>query len=368
MFPRLPPQVTPPNRNILLSKVSTDSATPQPSNSPFSPLSFFNFRQSMSPSAPSGMTLIPRAPIVHFFVCDYGNAKVHALTDEFIQILISNGIKVYTEKYLTHQPGFRVQAESLNTKADFFIQIHSKTAAPGHVRLYENGKPKKMTKEEAVSTIWSNWRCKNGALSSEEVDLLSKEKLVYLLKEYANIEPQNLDISSLQIQSRDAIERGICVRNLTEKMREIELNLRDSRTRLISTKLMSFAWSKEPGAQISRIIQSQPMHGLSQPLKDVLISIVDTTLRKVKAIIDLLDRHYISTPPTKSQAIEDPSFLTSQNFTADSNDQDISTGISRWSMMVESVDEDRFGSVNIASYGDGSHPEEVIQVFMLDEY
>jgi hypothetical protein len=92
---------------------------------------------------------------VHFFVSDHGNAKVKVLCDQFIDALTSNGISVYAERYLTHQPGYQVRVAALNSLADFFLQIHSKTTGPGHVRLYVADQSKQMTMDEAVATVWS---------------------------------------------------------------------------------------------------------------------------------------------------------------------------------------------------------------------
>ncbi|OHT03274.1 hypothetical protein TRFO_29364 [Tritrichomonas foetus] len=376
MFTRIAPQVTRPNHSLIFVKPQnpSDSLTPQPQNLPFSPLSFFQQTSKFSPILPTisgSMTsptsaMSPRAPIVHFFVGDYGNAKVKTLTDQFVQILTDNGIDVYVEKYSTHQPGYQVRAASLSTLADFFYQIHSKTAGPGHVRLYEGGQPKRMTTEEAVATIWSNWRSKCGSLSSEEVDLLSKEKLIFLLKEFANIEPQNFDIASMQIQARDAIERGICVRPIADKLHSFESMLHDGRTKILTTKTMCSDWNKDKGQVLTKISPSQQVKGLSQPLKDVLVCVIEQTMKKVRAIIDILDKHYT---PNTSHAFIEKSTMPFRMPTSEGSENKTGDG-SSWKIMVESADEDRVGSVRIASYGDGYQSSEAIStpVIMLDDY
>lgn len=137
-------------------------------------------------------------PVVHFFVSDHDNSKVKVLTEQFVNALLDNGINVFIEQYSTHQPGFQVRTASLLTHADFFFQIYSKTAGSGHARLFESGQPNRMTVEEAIVEIWSTWRFKNAALSPKEVNLLSNEKIICLLNEYASIEPPNMDITSIQ--------------------------------------------------------------------------------------------------------------------------------------------------------------------------
>ena len=171
-----PPVVVRPSRQGMI-RVETNANAGSPNQDYTSPLANFHlaFSKSLSKESPNPNALQPRAPLVHFFVCDHGNAKVKSFSDNFIELLISNGIKVYPELYLTHQPGYKVRAASCITTADFFFQIHSKTAGPGHVRLYYDGQPQRMTIQEAVTHIWSTWRMKCGALTKDEVDSLSHE-------------------------------------------------------------------------------------------------------------------------------------------------------------------------------------------------
>lgn len=360
---RLPPRAIRPPPSIHGPKGS-EALTPQPKGAPFSPLMFFQRNSQTSPSYNS-TSLIPRAPIVHFFVCDHGNAKVKALAEQFIKLLTDNGINVYVEEFLVHQPGYQVRAASLSSFADFFFQIHSKTAGPGHVRLYEGGQPNRMTTTEAIAKIWSMWRSKCGALSPEEVDLLSKDNLMFLLKEFGNIVPQNLDIASLQSQARESIENGISVKPLIDKLHEFEATLNDGKAQILTSKTMSFEWKKEPGKVLDRLNSQPPIQGLSQPLKEILIEVVKQTSQKVRAIIDVLEKHYNPSQPATQSNHQFNSIgegtLGSAQKTRDG---------SSWKLLIESADDDRIGSMRIPSYGDGNPLSESMNtpVLMLDDY
>ncbi|KAK8897083.1 hypothetical protein M9Y10_015017 [Tritrichomonas musculus] len=361
---RLPPRALKPPRVIHVTKGS-EALTPQPKGAPFSPLMFFQRNSQSSPSYNS-TSLVPRAPIVHFFVCDHGNAKVKALAEQFIKILTENGIDVFVEEFPIHQPGYQVRAASLSTFADFFFQIHSKTAGPGHVRLYEGGQPNRMTTTEAVAKIWSMWRSKCGALSPEEVGILSKDCLMFLLKEFANIVPQNLDIASLQSQARESIENGISVKPIVDKLHEFEVVLNDGKAQILTSKTMSYEWKKEPGKVLDRVNpQPTTTRGLSQPLKEILIEVIKQTFQKVKAIIDVLEKYY---SPSQSTSQGGPNFNSIGESTIGS-DQKTRDG-SSWKLLIESADEDRVGSMRIPSYGDGNPLSESMNtpVLLLDDY
>lgn len=363
------PVITRPNRTIHFGQQTLEAASPhqQPGANPFSPVAFFqNTMSRNSPQSPSvsANSLTPRAPIVHFFVCDNGNAKVKALTDQFIELLVNNGIKVYTEGYLTHQPGYQVRAASLNTDADFFCQIHSKTAGPGHVRLYFNGQPKRMTMEEAVADIWAWWRLKCGALSKEEVDVISREKILYVLKEFASIEPQNLDYSAIQAQGREAIERGSAVHSIIEKLHDFESTLLGGKNRVMTTRTIATEWVREPGSQLTRCLPMPIISGLSHPLREVILNVIEQSLNKCQSLMNIFVKYNITTPP--------PQLYEEENLREIPIDgpERPSDG-SSWRMMIESIDDDhQIGSMQIASYGDNQQPTDpmgnVNPLFLLD--
>ena len=332
------PQVTLPTHEIRLFAPNNDHNT----------FLLQNLLQRQS-SPSSSQSIHPRSPVVYFFVCDYANAKVQTVTKDFKEKLLNNGISVFIETYDKHQPGFSVRASSMNCHSDFFFQVYSKTAAKSHVRLYENGHPQKMSMNEAVATIWAKWKVRCGALSAEEVDLLSKESLINLMKEYAKIEPQNLDISSFQVQCREAIDKGICLRSLTDKAKEFEAMLNDGRQKILSQPTMPFNWKKEEGKIITKFNQIPITQGLSQPLKDVMVSVIDQTMRKIKAIKALLEQHVENSPPPKEE-----SFYYNQ---LTNGSEKISDG-SSWKILVQTPEEDRLVFQNIPSYGDSNKNEE----------
>ncbi|OHT10321.1 hypothetical protein TRFO_20456 [Tritrichomonas foetus] len=363
---RQSPIVTRPNRSIHFGQPSDNSPTIQTAQNHFSFYSTTSPQQAGTTSANNG-SLTPRAPVVHCFVCDHANAKVKILTDQFMEALIKNGIKVYVERYLTHQPGYQVRAASLNTTADFFFQIHSKTAGPGHVRLYLGGQPKRMTKEEAVSAVWSWWRLRCGALTKDEVEVISHDKILTLLKDFANINSEDLDFSLLQQQGRELIDRGMSVRPTLTRLHEFETILQNGKSQINSARTMSTDWSFEPGVVLQRCVAVPIVSGLSAPLKELLNMIIDQTIRKARSITSVLERYYISTPPLERLAQEDH-----MNEIPIDGEQRVGDG-SSWRMMIESVDEDRMGSMQIASYGDGHNFVQSVDriatpVFMLDDF
>jgi hypothetical protein len=294
-------------------------------------------------------------------VSDHGNAKVKALTEQFIDLLRSNGIHVHAEKYLTHQPGYQVRAAALNTPADFFFQIHSKTAGPGHVRLYIAGQPRRMTMEEAVANVWSSWRLQCGALSRDEVDLLSSEKIELLLRDFANVE--GIDFTGLQRGARSIIEAGDDIGPLLDRLRELETILQDGKAMVVTAKLMGSEFPRQPGTLLTQCLPAPHSTGLSQPLRELLVSVIDQAIAKARAIGDCLQRYRSTSPGAR---------FGDDGLQEIPIDGDIQSGdSSSWKMLIESLDEDHVGSMRIASYGDSRHSAELLQdsaMFMLDDY
>lgn len=367
--PRQSPIITRPNRNIHFGQASDNSQNGTPHQNSFS-FNFSNSSQQLKTSQ-SGSLTIPRAPVVHCFVCDHANAKVKILTDQFIEILTKSGIKVYVERYLTHQPGFQVRAASLNTQADFFFQIHSKTAGVGHVRLYMGGQPKRMTKEEAVSAVWSWWRLRCGALTKDETDLISNEKIFALLKDFGNIDQESMNFTTLQNQIRQAFDTGANIKPILSTLLDYENALNNAKTKISSSPTMSTDWVFEEGA-VLQSCQYQPIEvGLSQPLKSLLISIIDQALRKSRGIKNVIDRYCAENQPIENIMHNDDENMN--EIPIDINNEPRGGDGSSWQMMIESVDEDRIGSVKIASYGESSHNVRSFDristpVFMLDDF
>lgn len=360
------PIVTRPNRSIHFTQINDNSTNLQ---NKFS-FAFSNNTQQQTKSPQPGGLLIPRAPVVHCFVCDHANAKVKILTDQFIDTLTKSGIKVYVERYLTHQPGFQVRAASLNSQADFFFQIHSKTAGAGHVRLYMNGQPKRMTKEEAASAVWSYWRLRCGALTKDEVEVISNEKISLLLNYFGGIEQDELNFNSLQQQIRLCLDTGMNINPILNTLADYDNSLKNAKARINSMPAMSTDWVFEQGAVIQSC-QYQPIEvGLSQPLKSLLITIIDQGIRKVHGLKNVIDRNYVEKHPIDSIMHNDDENL--HEIPIDINNDQREGDGSSWQMMIESVDEDRIGSIKIASYGEShnirSFDRISTPVFLLDEF
>ena len=359
------PVITRPTRGAHVSLTSDGAQTPPVFlGGPFSPLGGAAIRKPASPG--SGLAhggILPRAPVVHFFVCDFGNAKVKTFSEQFVDQLVQSGVKVYTEKFLTHQPGFQVRAASINTAADFFFQIHSKTAGRGDVRLYLNGQPKRMTRDEAVAEVWTLWRLKSGALSKEEVDVLSEERILWLLSELADVNPSVIAFDEIQIEIREAIANRTGLSKVLDKLRESETLLLSGKTKIAATRGVGVDWNREPGAQLSRCLPMPVISGLSPPLKELLNAVIDQSLAKVQALIELVEREK---PSVKEEEIEDHADEIPIEGTS-------AHDVSVWKMMVESVDEDQIGSIRIASYGDTATNDSFgknmpAQPFLLDEF
>jgi hypothetical protein len=310
-----------------------------------------------------GGLLLPRAPVVHFFICDFGNAKVKTFSEQFINQLAQNGIRVYAERFMTHQPGFQVRAASINTTADFFFQIHSKTAGPGHVRLYVNGQPKRMTMDEALAEIWSSWRVRSGALCKEEIDLLSSERIFWLLSGFAGIDESNLRVEELQISIRDRITDGRDMHDVFDGLKEMEAVLLDGKAKIANCRPMNSEWIFEPGMQISRIVPAATCHGLSPPLKDRLSRMIDVYLKKTSALLNIVEKRLnaATTHPLVDDDMELETPIESPGY-----DTQV------WRMLVESYPDDHIGSFRIASYGDNaSAAQDVVSrnpAFLLDEF
>ncbi|EAX87709.1 hypothetical protein TVAG_009140 [Trichomonas vaginalis G3] len=320
--------------------------------------------QALPPASPpmSPNVLVPRAPVVHFFICDYGNAKVKSISDHFIELLVSNGVKVFTERYATHQAGFQVRAASLNSSADFFFQIHSKTAGRGHVRLYLSGQPKRMTVEESVRDVWAWWRLMCGAVSNIESEVLSSEKLKYALKVFANLDSELINIDSIQTEIRNSIANHLVPLELLQQIQAIENMLSDGRRNVLTQKVMRIEWTNEPGQQLTRCVQMPVIRGLSQPLKDLLLAIIDQTISKVQKLENIVRKYGVATPPPP-ETILPVSDGAEVEIPIDGQQPGLS-----WGTLLESVKDESYGMNHITSYGDSSHLGSFQQPFLLDEF
>ena len=320
---------------------------PQSSNSPSSP--GLNFKMNSSISV--------RKPIVHFFISDYENAKVKSYSEQFIQLLLSNGIDVFTEKFPTHQPGFQVSAASLHTDADFFIQIHSKTAQTGHVRLYIGGKPNRMKMEEAIAATWSWWRLKCGCLGQEEVELLSSDKIIWALVTFAKIDPQNFDFSSIQIQARESITRGTTLRPIVIKLNHMKTELNEAISHLDTLRPISPVLEIGVGVELQRFAEFPKISGISTHLKDVLVLSLEQAIQKANSLIAVLE----------NQLDGEKEMKTFDEFEEKSNEHSLVLSGNSWTAMLESIEEGHFGMV-IASYGDNGSLDPLANLPYLDEY
>ncbi|EAX95092.1 hypothetical protein TVAG_204340 [Trichomonas vaginalis G3] len=326
-----PPVIERPQRSSPVRIVDKNGSPHMSAN--FSPLASFQAVFSKATQAdnennPNALT--PRPPIVHFFVCDHGNAKVKAFADQFIELLVENGIRVYPELYLTHQPGYQVRAVSFNTNADYFFQIHSKTAGPGRVRLYIDGQPKRMSIQEAVVHIWSTWRLKCGALSKAEVDSLSTERLITLLGVFADIKPENVNIEPLQAELRQSILNNQSVSPVLTKLTEFTEILETGRQKVNSMRVINSEWKSEPGTVLSRCLPTQVISGLSVPLREVLLSIIDQTLRKVSTLQSIAQK-YGTTEETRMKLEDDSPELEIIDDTPQTQ--------TNWNLMLESTED-----------------------------
>lgn len=316
-----------------------------------------------TPQSPSNF-LTPRQPLVHIFVCDYANAKVKALTDRFVDALRNNGINIFIDKFLTHQPGFQVRAVSFSSGGDFFFQIHSKTAGSGDVRLYLNGQPKRMSVSQAIGNIWSWWRLKSGCLTVDEASILSKEKLLYLFDYYANIKEENLNVEKLQEELREAIETGSNFLTLSNKIRGFEILLDEAKVTISRYKLMLTEWPKESGTILTRWPQLDAIKGLSQPLKDIMLNIITQTLKKINSLSNILNK-YSKDNVSELGSFEAPEI---QIETADKTHADGSS----WKYMLDEEHPSSSMFMQIASFDEGTTHQSVdrIQtpVLILEEY
>ncbi|EAY05140.1 hypothetical protein TVAG_151270 [Trichomonas vaginalis G3] len=358
--------ITRPNKSVILTSNNnnTQKVLPPPPQNNAAYTSSILLNQALSPNSPpmSPNVLVPRAPVVHFFICDYGNAKVKSISDHFIDLLVSNGIKVFTERYATHQAGFQVRAASLNSNADFFFQIHSKTAGRGHVRLYFGGQPKRMTVEESVCDVWSWWRLMCGSISNTESEVLSSEKLKYALKVFANIDSDILNIDALQAEIRAAVDNHSISSELLQSVLSAQTMINEGRGLVQAQKVMRIEWSREPGALLTRCVQMPVIRGLSQPLKDLLLSVLDQTFSKLQRLENIVRKYRVSTPPPP-----EPTLPVDSGPEVEIPIDGQQPGLS-WGALLESVKDESYGMNHITSYGDMNQQGSFRQPFLIDEF
>lgn len=341
-----PPVIERPQRSSPVRIVDKNGSSPLTAG--FSPVACFQAVFNSKPaeegeSNPNALT--PRPPVVHFFVCDHGNAKVKAFADQFIDLLVENGIRVYPELYLTHQPGYQVRAVSFNTSADYFFQIHSKTAGPARVRLYIDGQPKRMSIQEAVVYIWSTWRLKCGALSKAEVDSLSTERMNTLLQTFTDIKPEDLNIEPLQAELRSLIINNTPVSSVLNKLNTSTEILEAGRQKIQSMRVINSEWKSEPGTVLSRCLPMQIISGLSVPLKEVMLSIIDQTLRKVSTLKNIAQK-YVAIEDPRSPLEDDSPELEIMDDTPQSQ--------TNWNLMLESVEDHHQSLSSLGDHAIGS--------------
>jgi hypothetical protein len=258
-----------------------------------------------------------------------------------------------------------VRAASINSPADFFFQVHSKTAARSHVRLYLNGQPRRMSIDESIADVWSWWKLMCGALSKNEVDTLSKEKLNTALKIFGGLDNEDLNINALQTEIRESINRGMLSSELLEKIMVIENKLSDGRKMILSQKQVCLEWPKEPGAEINRCTSVPVIRGLSTFLRDVLLSTVDQTQNKLQRLKQIVKKYGVSTPVQIEQQIEE------ENGPELDIESDFSQPSLSWGTVLESVKEESYGFNHIASFGDfsnGLSPGTLRPPFLIDEF
>ena len=353
-----PPVIERPRRSpLFMSDTSGNSSGQSPSN--LNPLTNFQlaFEKKPQNENPHPNALTPRQPTVHFFVCDHGNAKVKAYSDQFIEVLVQNGIKVYPELYLTHQPGYQVRAASFNTTADFFFQIHSKTAGHGTVRLYLDGQPQRMTTNEAVTYIWAMWHLKCGALTKNEADSLSNERLNFLLQHFADIKKENVDIENVQKELREAISKGQSVKQCIEKLTTMSEILDHGKNKILETKLINPEFKNEPGAVLSRCPTVPIISGLSAPIREILLSIIDQSQKKVSVLISIAQNHLIS----------EPDLLVEEDAGEVDIPDDQQPTTFNWGLMLESAGEHQ---TSLSSFGDNIGSQGLLAMaphFLLDD-
>jgi len=356
------PVITRPNRTI---RIDHNPPTSPKGENALSPVTIFQnafSRNTQSPqSGNSGH--IPRPPVVHFFICDYGNTKVKAFSEIFKNLLLKNGINVYIEQYLTNQPGYQVCAASLDTQADFFFQIHSKTAGPGHVRLYLNGTPHRMPMNEAIAAVWSRWRARCGILTREEVDTLSSEKILEILLHYG-VDLKTMNISAIQSQLHTAISSDpSSIETCYHRLQGCQDILQDALIKINSTPGNTLNdWPRAPGVIVTDTMAGPVENVLSRPLRDLLVSIIRNAITKIDVLMNIANKHIITRVETdRSIEIPIPSIEDEPNRGGDG---------SYWRMMLESTDDDnRIKSMHIASYGDMKPIESLnIQPSFLDQF
>lgn len=267
------PQVTLPNRKVVIEKLMGEPI-------PFSP-DAYKTAPAKSPTSPvSSDVVTPRKPIIHFYVCDYGNTRVKEVADTFVKMLLQNGAMVWTERYSTHQPGFSVKAAALQTSADFFFQIHSKTAGQSHVRMYLNGIPRRFPLSDAISRMTFLWKLRTGALTEMECHCLSYKSIEIALKEFAQLDDFSIEAIQKTVRDKpaDAAQEILIARN----------RLDQARSMIETYKNVSGPWKMEEGSLLARIVAIPIYRGLTQPFKTLLLDVIGQMQAKLDRMTQML--------------------------------------------------------------------------------
>jgi hypothetical protein len=183
------------------------------------------------------------------------------------------------------------------------------------------------------------------------------------LKDLGNVDPTALNLAQIQRDIVTAIENDTDPSASLDRLRECETLLVDGKTRIAAMRVMGTEWHREPGGEITRCLPMALSAGLSLPLRDALVAMIDETLQKVRALTGIVMRHLESSPHLR--AVEDPEIEIPIG-------DGLGTDGSTWRMLIESDPVDHIGSYRIASYGDTGTAGESLgrmpQPFLLDDY
>jgi hypothetical protein len=225
-------------------------------------------------------------------LCDFKNSKVKSTSEEFSH----------------HVPGFQVRASSLNSQADFFFHIHSKTAGSRQVRLFVNGSPMRMSLEESIAKLICLWKFRCGCLSKEDCEILSPSKVEMALSLFAGISKEDMNIEEDQQSLRVCIENNEDAGNVCEKIKMKIDKFSSQKVDIDSFSSISLDWDKE--GKIVNHIEFQPLvRGMTTHFKDVLKLIIESCIDKLEALKRLAEKRMRAQEPlgiVKTFPIEGP--------------------------------------------------------------
>jgi hypothetical protein len=202
---------------------------------------------------------------------------------------------------------------------------------------------------------------KTGALTRDDIDLLSPERASWILTELFGIDEDKVRIADIQQRMSEAYESQFIIPQLLTDLLAYQHILTDAKQKILAAPCVSLEPNKQLGKQLPRITPAPMISGLSNPFRSFLNDMVSKALAKVTRLIEIGEAFHEMHSQKDLPAVESDGEIPIDP------DWEITSDGDTWRMMLESFPDDRMGSFGIASYGDNRWTSDQIKASVLIE-